>query len=375
MRQPGNQTGLRSTPRPSRAPWLPETASKKQRTYLGSGQLPARDDTGAELDAEGLHAPTFARRGTAYYVGEDPMEHFQATTNTMEAVHITAESQGSRDVRYEATSPSKPEGHPKVGAVHTSRDTEAAADSPELQADLIETAIDFSFATQGLPADTPRSHRRVVHRPVKAVAKSLVRSGLRCPKCHLRSWICLCDRAPVEMDRRGKASGHQGRYMHPCPFSKHCTTISCLLADDQRMCTLSGLATPRKHARQVLVPATSFSFLSRTACAGKSAKVKLSAFGRRHYWLLQVLFRSIDGLTHGHAGRALVPVSAPETNARQEPLRHHDGERSGSFIPDVNVISRFASPKQIISGSSYKQTSPLSRVQLPPRLFDRRRGG
>ena len=367
MRQPGNQTGLRSTPRPSRAPWLPETASKKQRTYFRAGQMPARDDTGTELDEEGLHAPTFAREGTAYYVGEDPTEHFQAATDTMEAVHIiiTAESHGSRDARYEATSPSKPEGHPKVGAVHASRDTEAAADSPELQADLTETAIDFSFATQGPSADTPRSHRRLVHRPVKAVAKSLVRSGLRCPKCHLRSWICLCDRAPVEIDRRGKASGHQGRYMHPCLFSKHCTTISCLLAVDQRMCTLSGLATPRKHARQVLVPATSFSFLSRAACAGKSAKVKLSAFGRRHYWLLRVLFRSIDGLIHDHAGRALVPVSEPETTARQVPLRHQDDERSGSFIPDVHVISRFASPKQIISGKSYKQTSPLSRAQLP----------
>ena len=168
--------------------------------------------------------PQHSRGGTAYYVGEDPTEHLQAATDIMEAVHITAESHGSRDVRYEGTSPSKPDGHPTVGAIHTSRDTEAAADSPELQADLTETAIDFGFATQGPSADTPRSHRRLAHRPVKAVAKSLVRSGLRCPKCHLRSWICLCDRAPVEIDRRGKASGHQGRYMHPCLFSKHCAT-------------------------------------------------------------------------------------------------------------------------------------------------------
>ena len=102
-----------------------------------------------------------------------------------------------------------------------------------------------------------------------------------------------------------------------------------------------------------------------TACAGKSTKVKLSASGKRCYWLLQVLFRSIDGLTHGHAGRARVPVSVPETNARQEPLRYQDGERSDFFIPDVHVISRFASPTQIINGSSYKQTSPLSRAKLP----------
>ena len=131
------------------------------------------------------------------------------------------------------------------------------------------------------------------------------------------------------------------------------------------MSMLSGLATPRKHARQVLALARSFSFLSHTACAGKSTKVKLSASGKRYYWLLQVLFRSIDGLIHGHAGRARVPVSVPETNARQEPLRYQDGERSDFLIPDVHVISRFASPTQIINGSSYKQTSPLSRAQLP----------
>ena len=266
-----------------------------------------------------------------------------------------AESQGSRDTRYEATSPSNPEGHPNVDAIQ-----EVAADSPELQEDLTETAIDFSFATQDPSAHAPRSHRRVAHRPVKAVAKSLVRSGLRCPKCHLRSWICLCDRAPVEIDRRGRASGHQGRYMHQCLFSKHCTTISCLLAADQCMCILSGLATPRKHARQVLALARSFSFLSHTTCAGKPAKVKPSVSGRRYYWLLQVLLRSIDGLIHGHAGRARVPVSVPETNARQEPLRYQDGGRSDFFIPDVHVISR-----QILNGSSYQQTSPLSRAQLP----------
>ena len=177
-RQPCNKTGLRSTPRPSRAPWLLETASQKQQTDHNAGKRPTRDDTGAELDAEGPHAPKFARGGTAYYVGEDPMECSQAATNTMEAVNITAESQGSKDVRYEATSPSNPEGHPNVDAIHTFRDTEAAADSPELQEDLTETAIDFSFATQDPSAHALRSHRRVAHRPVKAVAKSLVRSGL-----------------------------------------------------------------------------------------------------------------------------------------------------------------------------------------------------
>ena len=51
-RQPCNKTGLRSTPRPSRAPWLLETASQKQQTDHSAGKRPTRDDTGAELDAE-----------------------------------------------------------------------------------------------------------------------------------------------------------------------------------------------------------------------------------------------------------------------------------------------------------------------------------
>ena len=38
----------------------------------------------------------------------------------------------------------------------------------------------------------------------KAVTKLLVRSGLRCHKCHLKTWVCLCDRAPVELNNRGE---------------------------------------------------------------------------------------------------------------------------------------------------------------------------
>ena len=365
MRRPGNQAGPRCTPRPSRAPWLPDKASKRQRTYLGFGQMPARDDSEPELDAEGLRAPAFARGGTAYYVGDDPMESSQATTHTRAEVRATTDSQGSRDVRYEATSPSKQEGHSQVGAAHTSQGTEAAENSLELQTDLTETAIDFSFATQGLSADTPRSHRSTAYRPVKAVAKSLVRSGLRCPKCHLLSWICLCGRAPVEIDRRGNASGLKGRYMHPCPFSKHCTAISYVPAADHCMGPLSGLATPRQQARQVLVPAFSFRSLSRTACAGKSARAGHSALGRRTTGLLLVLFSSYDGLKQGRAGSALTPVSELETNARKEPLRHPYSEGSGSSLPDVHVTSSFAPPKQIIRGNSYKQISAFSRAQLP----------
>ena len=153
--------------------------------------------------------------------------------------------------------------------------------------------------------------------------------------------------------------------MHPCPFSKHCTAISYVLAADHCMGPLSGLAAPRQHARQVLVPAFSFRSLSRTACAGKSARVGHSAFGRRTNWLLHVLFSSYDGLKQGRAGSALTPASELETNARKGPLRHPYSEGSGSSLPDVHVTSPFAPPKQIIRGNSYKQISAFSRAQLP----------
>ena len=50
----------------------------------------------------------------------------------------------------------------------------------------------------------------------KAAAKMLVRSGLRCPRYFLKTWVCLCDRAPIEVDRRGTALNPSVRYWLFC---------------------------------------------------------------------------------------------------------------------------------------------------------------
>ena len=47
----------------------------------------------------------------------------------------------------------------------------------------------------------------------KSAAKMMVRSGLRCHKCFLKTWVCLCDRAPRELDRRGTRSAQSELYM------------------------------------------------------------------------------------------------------------------------------------------------------------------
>ena len=65
--------------------------------------------------------------------------------------------------------------------------------------------VDFSFGTR--PEVTAPPAVDLVHTPrrPKAAGKMLVRSGLRCPRCLLKAWVCLCNRAPREIDRRGAA--------------------------------------------------------------------------------------------------------------------------------------------------------------------------
>ena len=51
-------------------------------------------------------------------------------------------------------------------------------------------------------------------------AKMMVRSGLRCRKCFLKAWVCLCDRAPRELKREETRSAQSESYM---PASDACT--------------------------------------------------------------------------------------------------------------------------------------------------------
>ena len=77
-----------------------------------------------------------------------------------------------------------------------------------------EVDVDFSFGTR--PEVTAPPAVDLVHTPrrPKAAGKMLVRSGLRCPRCLLKAWVCLCNRAPREIDRRGAAPKPSERYRH-----------------------------------------------------------------------------------------------------------------------------------------------------------------
>ena len=89
-----------------------------------------------------------------------------------------------------------------------------------------EEDIDFHFGMRaGDPQPTARASvdvdlTRAPGRP-KAAAKMLVRSGLRCPKCLLKTWVCLCNRAPRELDRRGTAPRPYERYWLFCLPCRH----------------------------------------------------------------------------------------------------------------------------------------------------------
>ena len=124
------------------------------------------------------------------------------------------------------TSPSRPE-HPTRTTASSSHDTdpEGAALSAA-RCDDSDEDIDFHF---GLPAGDPLPQHpdltawanvggdlaRAPRRPL-AAAKMLIRSGLRCSTCFLKTWVCLCNRAPRELDRRGTVPSPSKRYRLFC---------------------------------------------------------------------------------------------------------------------------------------------------------------
>ena len=55
-----------------------------------------------------------------------------------------------------------------------------------------------------------------VPRQRMSAAKMMVRSGLRCSRCFLKAWVCLCNRASRELNRRGTRSAQSEQYMLAC---------------------------------------------------------------------------------------------------------------------------------------------------------------
>ena len=79
------------------------------------------------------------------------------------------------------------------------------------------------------PEAVPSSNVSLVHIPgrPKAAGKMLIRSGLRCPRCLLKTWVCLCNRAPRELDRRGTAPRPCERYWLLCLPCMHLFGLHC----------------------------------------------------------------------------------------------------------------------------------------------------
>ena len=349
-------------PKPSRAPWLPAPVNKLKQVCRTAGKRPYPEDTDVEHGKEGLTTPTLPRGRTAYYEGDEPLESSQAA-DYAESGTDPAVPEGGVAVRYEVSSPSSPKEQPEVESAHACRDEEAAATSRDFQEELIETAIDFCFAAHDSSARTRPPRRQVAHRPMKAAAKSLVRSGLRCHKCHLRSWVCLCDRAPLEIDRRGRSFEHQGQYMLTCLLGQTCTSLHCLLTTFQHASLRSGPATPWKHARRGLTFNESLGFLSTEVGEGLSDRVGLSTPAKRNYWPLLVLNGPLSAVHRRTTGRPWHLGFAPQTHAWRGPWHSHAGGGSISLLPHTRIFSLFflsVTTEQITFRFSYKHTSSLA---------------
>ena len=127
-----------------------------------------------------------------------------------------------------------------------------------------------------------------------AATKSLVRSGLRCHKCFLRSRICLCDRAPVEIDRRDPASGTCGQYKFLHQLYVYPPVLLCPTVGEKWHDTCSGSAPwqhPRRKAALGRKAATPLSHL----LVGEPVIVAFSASAQRQHMHSPDSLRSLYG--------------------------------------------------------------------------------
>ena len=179
-------------PRPSVAPRL--LAAEAARTPFNTGR-----------DKRVL--PSRAPLSTAYY-DVDSMDTGLLSGPSDTEHHIHRETSGSEDASPQSRHQKDPDSE--------------EADSLAGRLNITDVDdIDLRFGAQmgnagpenRTPADTTLQS---MHGRPKAAAKLLVRSGLRRHRCHLKAWVCLCDRAPVELDRRGTAPSPSERY----PFSR-----------------------------------------------------------------------------------------------------------------------------------------------------------
>ena len=178
--------------------------------------------------------------------------------------HFAADNYIHQEAEWSAgTSPPRPERHKSISV---SPDQDPDSEEPELSAarhnNTDEAGIDFRFGVQaGDPWPKTRTpldvaFMRVPGRP-KAAAKLLVRSGLRCHRCLLKAWVCLCNRAPVELDRRGTAPSPSERYWLFCLPCKHLVVPFRPFTDGRWHAAHSGSARVRHHRWRAAIPVRS----------------------------------------------------------------------------------------------------------------------
>ena len=177
--------------------------------------------------------------------------------------------------------------------------------------------IDFDFGTQAgasqpLGRDSPEGHIAGAAKRPKAAGMMVVRSGLRCPRWFLKAWVCLCHRAPIEIDRRRKKPSSCAHHIPLCLLR----TISAM---PTRQWTQHCLRTAHpgsesfQHHRWRVTPASTAvgsvpsSFLHRTS----------SNFSRAHSSTCKQLTRSVSVKVYPSPRQAPPnpnrgPKSAPE---------------------------------------------------------------
>ena len=218
-------------PRPSVAPRLRAGNAEAGSVYRDNAALSLGPQVLSTAgNGQGSMAkPTQETWRSAYYEEED-MEAGSPEASNVDS--LSGRSDADSSVHKEAdwsagTSPPWPEHHTRTSVSPGHDPDPEGPESPAARRGVTdEEDIDFHFGMRaGDPQPTARASvdvdlTRAPARP-KAAAKMLVRSGLRCPKCLLKTWVCLCNRAPRELDRRGTAPRPYERYWLFCLPCRH----------------------------------------------------------------------------------------------------------------------------------------------------------
>ena len=342
-RRTGMQTRIAGRPRPTVAPRLLEEANKQGMPGYAarSPNGPASSSAGNVLD--GLAAPLPIKRKTAYYADDSFSESSPDSTGADATCYREAEASCQDAKWYEATSPCRPEGHTCTSAILCpTQDTDAPAGSTARSEDPVESAIDFGFVVQVGSGLESRAAGDGGQGKPRAAAKSLVRSGLRCHQCFLKSWICLCDRAPVEIDRRDTAPGTFGSYGLLYLLCMHPPVPLCPAVSDYSHDTYTGMPTPWQHQRREAASARLTATPLCNSLVGEPVIAPFSAFTKWQHMHRPFNLRSLYDPRCDKRCRARSPWSAPGPYKLQESSRYR--LHKGPWVPPpvVTVPTVFA---------------------------------